>query len=110
MITAEIHQKLEKFISKYYTNALLKGTFLFLAIGLLYFIAIIFIEHFLWLDTSGRRILFWVFILVELGLLIKFIIIPLARLLRLRKGLAYSDASKMIGAHFPEVSDKLLNL
>ncbi|MFT4699222.1 MAG: hypothetical protein ACI9SJ_002388, partial [Flavobacteriaceae bacterium] len=33
-----IQQKLEQFIKKYYTNELIKGIILFLAIGLLYFL------------------------------------------------------------------------
>ena len=42
--------------------------------------------------------------------LAKFIAIPLAKLFRLKKGLNYIDASKIIGQHFPEVNDKLLNV
>ena len=57
----------------------------------------------------GRAVLFWSFIAVELALLIKFIFIPLARLFKLTKGIDLRDASKMIGTHFPEVSDKLIN-
>ncbi|AZQ43141.1 hypothetical protein [Nonlabens ponticola] len=105
-----IQVKLEKFIGKFYLNDLLRGALLFLAIGLLYFLTTALIEHFLWLSSLGRTILFWLFIIVELALLIKFVFIPLARLLRLARGIDFRDASNIIGNYFPEVSDKLVNV
>ena len=105
-----IQNKLEAFIRRYYTNELLKGTILFFAIGLLYFLFTLFVEHILWLNTTARTILFWLFVTVETALLIKFIAIPLAKLFKLQKGIDYQDASKIIGKHFPEVNDKLLNV
>jgi len=105
-----IQSKLEKFIKKFYTNELLKGIILFFAIGVLYFIITLLIEYFLWLSPTARTILFWLFIAVELALFTKFIIFPLSQLFNLRKGINYEDASKLIGNHFPEVDDKLLNV
>jgi hypothetical protein len=105
-----IKNKLEAFITKFYTNKLLKGGILFFAIGLLYFLVVLFIEYMLWLNPTGRAFLFWVFIAVELGLFIKFIAIPLAQLFKLRKGINFETASRLIGNHFPEVNDKLLNV
>ena len=105
-----IQQKLEHFIRRYHINELLKGAILFFAIGLLYFLFILLIEHFLWLNTTARTILFWVFIAVELALLTKFVAIPLAKLFKLKKGIDYESAARIIGKHFPEVDDKLLNV
>ncbi|GGD80260.1 DUF4175 family protein [Planktosalinus lacus] len=105
-----IIQKLEQFIKKYYTNELIKGCILFVAIGLLYFLFTLLIEHFLWLSQTGRTILFWTFIAVELALFLRFIAFPLSKLLKIQDGLELSQASKIIGAHFPEVNDKLLNV
>jgi hypothetical protein len=105
-----IKNKLQQFITKYYTNELLKGTILFFAIGLLYLIVTLFVEYMLWLSPTARTILFWTFIAVELALFIKFITIPLAHLFNLRKGINFETASKLIGNHFPEVNDKLLNV
>ncbi|MDG5491074.1 DUF4175 family protein [Psychroserpens sp. SPM9] len=106
----QIQGKLEQFIKRYYTNELLKGVILFFAIGLLYLIATLLIEYFLWLNPTARTILFWVFIGVELALFAKFIAFPLAKLFKLQKGINYEDASQIIGNHFPEVNDKLLNV
>ena len=105
-----IQLKLEGFIRKYYTNELIKGTILFVALGLLYFLATLLLEHFLWLNKFARTVLFWLFILVELALIIKFIWLPVAKLFKLQKGINYEVASKIIGKHFPLVNDKLLNV
>ena len=104
-----IEQKLERFIRKYYTNELLKGAILFFAFGVLYFLLTLLIEYFFWLSPTGRTVLFWLFIGVEVALLAKFIILPLTRLFKLSKGIDYKDAAQMIGNYFPEVSDKLVN-
>ena len=105
-----IQNKLESFIRKYYLNDLIKGTILFFAVGLLYLLATLFIEYMLWLDETGRTILFWLFVIVELALLVKFLVLPLAQLLKLKRGIDYKEASRIIGNHFAEVDDKLLNV
>ncbi|WP_299776521.1 hypothetical protein [uncultured Formosa sp.] len=105
-----IVKKLEAFISRYYINELIKGAILFFSIGLLYFLFTLLVEHFLWLSQNARAVLFWLFILVEVSLFVKFIIIPLMQLFKLNKGINYVEASKLIGNYFPEVNDKLLNV
>ncbi|WP_333807733.1 hypothetical protein [Flavobacterium sp.] len=104
-----IFDKLEGFIKKFYTNELIKGVILFIGLGLLYFIFTLLIEYFLWLSTSGRTILFWLFVVVESFLLIRFIAFPLFKLFKLQQGINYEQASEIIGNHFSEVQDKLLN-
>lgn len=105
-----ISNKLEAFIRKYYVNELIRGSILFFAVGLLYFLLLVFLEYALWLGQTGRTILFWSFIVVELALFFRFILIPLARLFKLSKGIDFEQASSIIGKHFPEVNDKLLNV
>ncbi|KQW96224.1 DUF4175 family protein [Flavobacterium sp. Root420] len=107
--TSAIYQKLEAFIKKYYTNELIKGGLLFIGFGLLYFLFTLFIEYFLWLKPLGRTVLFWMFIGVEVFLLFRFILFPIFKLFKLQKGIDYNEASKIIGNHFTEVSDKLTN-
>ncbi|MBE9575786.1 DUF4175 family protein [Flavobacterium proteolyticum] len=104
-----IFDKLEEFIKKFYTNELIKGVILFIGLGLLYFIFTLLIEYFLWLSTSGRTILFWLFVGVESFLFIRFIAFPLFKLFKLQQGINYKQASEIIGNHFSEVQDKLLN-
>ena len=104
-----IFDKLEGFIKKFYTNELIKGVILFIGLGLFYFIFTLLIEYFLWLSTSGRTVLFWLFVGVESFLLIRFIAFPLFKLFKLQQGINYEQASAIIGNHFSEVQDKLLN-
>ncbi|MGR7812757.1 hypothetical protein [Lacinutrix undariae] len=105
-----IQDKLEQFIKRYYTNELLKGAILFFTIGFLYLLFTLIIEYVLWLTPLFRTLLFWIFIAVEVGLFAKFIALPLAKLFKLQHRIDYKDASKIIGEHFPQVSDKLLNV
>lgn len=104
-----IYDKLESFIKKYYTNQLIKGIFFFIGLGLLYFLFTLFIEYFLWLKPVGRTILFWLFVGVELFLFLRFICFPLFKLFKIQKGIGYKEASVIIGNHFSEVNDKLIN-
>ena len=105
-----IQEKLEEFIRKYYTNELIKGGILFFTIGLLYLLATLLVEYFLWLNSTGRTLLFWTFVSVEIGLFLRFIAFPLLKLFKLQNGLTYEEASKIIGHHFSQVNDKLLNV
>ena len=104
-----IHQKLEAFIKKYYTNELIRGIIFFIGLGLIYFFFTLFIEYFLWLKPQGRTFLFWFFIAVEAFLLLRFIFFPIFKILKFQKGIDYSQASVIIGTHFTEVKDTLLN-
>ena len=98
-----IEQKLQQFSKKYYTNELIRGSILFITLGLLYFFITLFVEYFLWLEPKSRTFLFWLFI-------IRFILFPIFKLFGLRKGISQEKSSKIIGEHFPEVKDKLLNV
>ena len=105
-----IEKKLHQFTKKYYINELIKGSILFFSFGVLYFLFTLFVEYFLWLKPSYRTLLFWGFVLVELFLIIRFIGIPIFKILGLQKGISLEESSKIIGNHFPDVKDKLLNV
>lgn len=104
-----IYFKLERFIKKFYTNELIKGTLLFIGLGLLYFIFTLLVEYYLWLSIQGRTLLFWLFVAVEVYLLMRCIAFPLFKLFNLQKGINHEQAALIIGSHFSEVQDKLLN-
>ncbi|MEC8832271.1 MAG: hypothetical protein VX772_07915, partial [Bacteroidota bacterium] len=106
----DILAKLEGFINRFYTKQLIKGIFLFLTLGTLFWIAITSFEYLLWLNNSWRLILFILFIVVELFLLYRYVLVPLMYLFKIRKGIDNKVASRLIGKHFPNVDDKLLNL
>jgi hypothetical protein len=97
-------------VSKYYKTQLVKGLLLFLALGGTYFLVILALEYFFWLGSKARLLLLIALCLGALYLAYRFIMVPLFYLLRVRKGLSNKDASKLIGKHFSQIDDKLLNL
>jgi len=105
-----IEKKLHQFTRKFYTNELIKGAILFFSFGFLYLFFTLFLEYFLWLEPTARTVLFWIFLLGECFLLVRFIFIPIFKLFGLRKGISLQESSKIIGNHFPQVQDKLLNI
>ncbi len=105
-----IQYKLHNFIRTFYYSELIKGLLLFFSIGLLYFIFTLFIEYAFWLKPVYRSLLFWIFITVEIVLLTKYIVFPIFKLIGIKQGISEKDASAIIGNHFPEVKDKLLNM
>ena len=105
-----IEQKLEHFIRRYYLSALLKGLLLSFGIGLLYVLLLLSIEHFFWLGSTGRLFLFCCVFGFEVVLFYLLVFTPLAKYFKIQKGIDFETASKIVGDHFPEVKDKLLNV
>ncbi len=68
------------------------------------------VEYLLWLNSTGRLVLFLLFIGTELFLLFTYILTPLFYLFKVKKGITPKDAAVLIGEHFPHVGDKLYNL
>ena len=106
----KVQRKIRQFTQKYYKKMLIKGVLLFSALGLLFFFVILGVEYFLWLNSTGRFILLFVFVVVELYLLFRYIIRPIFYLFKFKKGISDKQASLIIGEHFPNVGDKLYNL
>ena len=106
----KIELNLSRFIRQYYISALLRGLLLFLSIGLLFALFLLVVEHFLWLGPFGRTVLFWLIVTFESVIFYAFIASPIFKLIKVQKGIDFETASKIIGDHFPEVKDKLLNV
>ena len=105
-----LFDKLNRFISKYYKNRILKGI-IFLIFTLLFFLLCFsLIEYFSRLNSSFRTLLFWGYIVINLIILAQYLIIPLFHLFRIGKVINYTDAAAIIGSHFPEIDDKILNI
>lgn len=103
-----LHQ-IQEYRQKYYKNKLLKGLILTIGIGLSAFILISTLEYYGRFNSTIRGILFFSFLLVILYSTYEWFIRPLAGLYGLRAPLTNETAARQIGAHFPEISDKLLN-
>lgn len=102
--------KLDQFTRKYYINQIIRG-FLYTA-GLVIALFVIFniLEHFYYFDTVVRKIFFLSFIGVSLFSVSLWILNPLFKFFRLGKVISHEKAANIIGQHFPEVQDKLLNV
>ena len=101
--------KLDRFIRKYYKNQLIKGAIYSLSLLLLFFLAINIIEYFGQFSTAVRTSLVLFYFVVGLFVIGKFIMIPVFKLIKIGKQISHEQAAEIIGKHFPEVSDKLLN-
>ena len=102
-------QKLDEFIRKYYKNLLIRGLILFVALFGLFYLVTALAEYFGRFDTVTRTVIFYTYVGLNLVILWRLILYPLARLFRLGKVISHYQAAEIIGRHFPEVSDKLLN-
>mgnify|MGYP006099659049 FL=1 len=106
----KIEQNLRRFVRQFYISALLKGLLMFLFVGLLFALLLLIVEHFLWLNSPLRTLLFWFLVSFESVIFYGFILSPLFKLFRIQNGIDFEFASKIIGDHFPEIKDKLLNV
>lgn len=106
---SDLISQIDAFIRKYYTNQIIRGVLLFLIIFALSFLLVAVLEYFGRFNSFVRATLFFGFILINLLILIKYIIIPVAKLFSFGKRINRFQAAKIIGKFFPDVQDKLLN-
>ena len=102
--------KLNSFIREYYRNLMVRGVvFTFITLVLI-LILTAFFEHFGFFSSSIRTILFWSYFVLSMCIVIWLIVRPAIKMWQLTDGLSYSQAANIIGKHFPEISDKLINI
>ena len=106
----DILQALDAFIRKYYKNLLIRGLLCAVGIVVTLFLAAVLLEHFGWLSPLGRGLIFWVGLAAVAAVLGWLVVRPLLKMAGRGKRMSHKEAAKIIGRHFPEVSDKLLNL
>ncbi len=82
-----------------YALALILGTYLLVTL----------LEYFGRFNIAMRTFLFWAFIAAASFVLVRFFVIPMTKMLRLGSTISHEKAAEIIGNHFPNVQDKLLN-
>ena len=102
-------EKLHAFIRKYYKNKIIRGGIISIALILTLFLLLDVFEYFAWNSATTRFVIFYGFISLTAFVLVFYMIIPTLKLLHIGKSLSEKEAADIIGAHFPEVKDKLLN-
>lgn len=101
--------KLDSFIRKYYKNQIIKGFIYSISALLVFFLSITLLEYFAWLGTTARTILFYLYLTISFLIVFKLILIPVFKLFRIGKIISHQQAASIIGKHFNNVEDKLLN-
>src|ERR1700756_638314 len=103
-------QKLDEFIRKYYKNQLIRGLMYSVGLVLLFYISVSTLEYFAEFGTTIRTVLFYGFVLVSGYVITKYIIVPVLKLNSFGKIISHNQAATIIGGHFTNVQDKLLNV
>ncbi|MBN8694951.1 MAG: hypothetical protein J0L87_00350 [Bacteroidetes bacterium] len=102
--------KLDEFIRKYYKNQLLKGLIYSIGLLLLSFISVTVLEFYAHFNSLVRTVLFYLFVGFSATILVNYIFFPLSKLYRLGPIISYEEAAQIVGKHFTNIQDKLLNV
>ena len=103
-------EKLDSFIRKYYINNILRGSLYTVGLVLFLFIAFNVLEHYFFFGQGGRKILFWSFIAASAASIGWLVMKPVLQYFRLGNIISHEKAAGIIGQHFENVKDKLLNV
>lgn len=101
--------KLDEFIRKYYKNQLIKGLLYTSGLLVAAFLFLVVAEYFAEFGTTTRTILFYSFLIASDFVLFKYIVIPVLKLNKLGSVISYDEAANIVGTHFNNINDKLLN-
>jgi hypothetical protein len=103
-------QKLDQFIRKYYTNKIIRGSLYTVGAVIMLFLVFNILEYYFYFSTGVRKLLFFGFIFATLAMLGAWVILPLLKFFRLGETISHEQAAHIIGDHFSDVKDKLLNV
>lgn len=103
-------EKLDGFIRKYHQNQLIRGGIYTFSLVLVFFLFVAGVEYFGEFNTTIRTFLFYSFLLSTIFVFAKLVVIPSARMLNYGERISNEQAAEIIGKHFSNVSDKLLNI
>lgn len=106
----ELLNKLDAFTRKYYLNQILRGSIFTAVYLLILFLAVNLTEYYLFLPAALRKVLFYGFVGSSCLVFGRFVLLPLMHYFKLGKIISHQKAAYIIGKHFSEVKDKLLNV
>ncbi len=102
--------KLDQFIRKYYLNQLIKGFLYSVGLILFLFLVLNILEYNFYFSKGVRKTFFYSFLGLSSVALIGWVLLPLLRYFRLGRVISHQQAAGIIGEHFTDVKDKLLNV
>jgi hypothetical protein len=105
----QLISKLDGFIRKFYRNELLKGLIWFVALALVLYLSVIGLEAVGKFGSTTRSLMFYGFVGGFGFLLVRYILTPVFKLYKIGKTIDHHQAAQILGKHFPDVGDKLIN-
>lgn len=102
-------KKINDFIRKYYKNRIIKGSFITVGALAGSFLSLVILEYYFYLNPFAKTILFFSYFIFAAFLFTKKILIPAFQFLEIGKHLTPKQAAGIIGNHFKDIEDKLLN-
>ena len=102
-------EQIDAFIRKYYKNQILKGFLMFILVLLASFLLTTSVEFYGRFASWFRAFLFFSFLGLNAVILLYYFIRPVMKLYSFGRRINRYQASDIIGAFFPEISDRLKN-
>lgn len=102
--------KLDQFIRKYYVNRLIRGFLYSVGLILALFLVFTLLEHYFYFSKAVRKGIFFSFMLTSVFALAYWVVFPLIHYLGLGKTISHEQAAMIVGDHFSDVKDRLLNI
>ncbi len=107
-------EKIDQFTRKYYMNNLIRGSLYSIGVLLVAFISFSLLEYYYFTATTSsmqlRKVLFYSFLGISIITLGALVFRPLLQYFKLGAVISHEQAAKIIGRHFGNVKDKLLNV
>ncbi len=103
-------EKLDGFIRKYYLNKAIRGVLFSVGILLGLFLLVTYLESEFFFGKDTRKFLFYSFLVVSVAIISWLVATPLLRYFHLGKVISHQMSATIIGDHFVNVKDKLLNI
>ncbi|MGQ7870219.1 DUF4175 family protein [Sunxiuqinia sp. sy24] len=89
---------------------LIRGFILSTLLLLSYLVAVLLIEHYSYLTSFARTLLFYFSALLFAGIVIFYFVTPLLKLIGVIKPMTYEKVSEIVSEHFEEIDDQLINI
>ncbi len=102
--------KLDAFIRKFYLNKIVRGGLYFIGLLLAIYLILSVLEYKLFFPIITKKILLGTSLIGILTAFYFWILNPLLRYLKLGRRISHEQAAQIIGSHFSNVEDKLLNV
>lgn len=103
-------EKLDQFTRKFYINKIIRGVLYTIALVIALFLLFNLLESQFYFSQGVRKLQFFSFLGISLAALAFWVLNPMLKYFNLGKTISNQQAAQIIGQHFEDVQDKLLNI